>query len=587
MSRFAAPFLLRSLLPVVVITVVALGLLLAFLRHQYQVQSALHGEQHQVALETAYRAVLEATRRDVEARSRFQVMQPEVLQLVAAALDAPAEELPVLRGRLYRLLLPVYQELEAMGLQQFQFHLADGRSLLRFHLPERAGDPLLAVRPSVRIANSEQRPVHGLEVGRHAAGFRYVFPLQWQGRHLGSVELSMPFNLLQQQMNRLLEGGDYALVFDRQKVFAVVDPSSQANFSESPLHPAYVVENPQIRPAVQQFVQSPIVPVLDALLRRQAGVQQQMALHVPFSASIDDGSREYLATFLPVADLTGNPVAYVIHYVQSNFAQELRYALLWQLALGGTFILLSVAFYVGLQRQGRQLREDNRLRREAEAALARSHAELEQRVAERTAKVEMELQRNAAILGTAIDGFFSADASGRIRQANPAFCAMLGYEEAELLEMGIPDIEAAETAEETAAHIRKVLAQGHDRFDTRHRRKDGGMIDVEISVNVVTLGGAQMFYAVTRDIGPRKAAEAALRLARDEAERANLAKSEFLSRMSHELRTPLNAILGFAQMLALPGKGALDARQADDVQEILKAGRHLLAQVNEVLDLAR
>jgi len=80
---------------------------------------------------------------------------------------------------------------------------------------------------------------------------------------------------------------------------------------------------------------------------------------------------------------------------------------------------------------------------------------------------------------------------------------------------------------------------------------------------------------------------AALVSARDMAENANAAKSEFLSRMSHELRTPLNAIIGFAQMLVLPGKSPLTEQQADNVQEILKAGQHLLVQVNEVLDLAR
>jgi PAS domain S-box-containing protein len=75
-----------------------------------------------------------------------------------------------------------------------------------------------------------------------------------------------------------------------------------------------------------------------------------------------------------------------------------------------------------------------------------------------------------------------------------------------------------------------------------------------------------------------------LAASRDEAERANEAKSEFLSRMSHELRTPLNAILGFSQLLNM---GKLRGEQKDNVQEILHAGQHLLDLINEVLDLAR
>ena len=75
-----------------------------------------------------------------------------------------------------------------------------------------------------------------------------------------------------------------------------------------------------------------------------------------------------------------------------------------------------------------------------------------------------------------------------------------------------------------------------------------------------------------------------LRAAKEDAERANLAKSEFLSRMSHELRTPLNAILGFAQLLELDD---LTAEQGSATRHILKGGRHLLELINEVLDLAR
>lgn len=226
--------------------------------------------------------------------------------------------------------------------------------------------------------------------------------------------------------------------------------------------------------------------------------------------------------------------------------------------------------------------------RYSERELKRLNESLEDRVAARTSELEQEIRRNKVIINTSIDGFFSADSSGQLSQVNPAFCTMLGYSEAELLQMTIPDIEASESPEEIDTHILKIMREGYDRFDTLHRCKDGSLIEVEVSVTVVALDNDEpILYAFTRDIGPRKNAECRLRQALEEAERANAAKSDFLSRMSHELRTPLNAILGFSQMLQMPGAEPLSEQQADNVHEIRYAGEHLLTMVNEVLNLAR
>lgn len=111
----------------------------------------------------------------------------------------------------------------------------------------------------------------------------------------------------------------------------------------------------------------------------------------------------------------------------------------------------------------------------------------------------------------------------------------------------------------------------------RHVHARGQLIRDEMWQSVRMIG-------VVQDITERKLLENALHAAKEEAERANRAKSEFLSRMSHELRTPMNAILGFAQLMEMEAHTEEDQ---ESVEQILRAGRHLLALIDEVLDIAR
>jgi len=110
------------------------------------------------------------------------------------------------------------------------------------------------------------------------------------------------------------------------------------------------------------------------------------------------------------------------------------------------------------------------------------------------------------ILRTTMDGFWIADIQGRFLDVNDAYCHLIGYSRDELLTMKISAVEAIEKPEETAKRVKWIMEIGGGRFETRHRRKDGGIIDIEVSVNYTKIGGGRLFVFL-RNITERKRIE--------------------------------------------------------------------------------
>src|SRR6202045_3832758 len=211
----------------------------------------------------------------------------------------------------------------------------------------------------------------------------------------------------------------------------------------------------------------------------------------------------------------------------------------------------------------------------------RRHAE--ETLQKRTRQLESAVTENQVIMDNSLDVICTIDEEGRFLTVNAACEQLWGYTPAELIGRKYIELVAPDDRERTIATEATLKKTGKlTDFVNRYIRKDGTCVAVLWSATWSE--SAKTFFGIAHDVTERAKMEKALEGAKDEANRANRAKSEFLSRMSHELRTPLNAILGFGQLLERQNP---TPTQRTRVQHVINAGRHLLGLINEVLDISR
>jgi len=212
---------------------------------------------------------------------------------------------------------------------------------------------------------------------------------------------------------------------------------------------------------------------------------------------------------------------------------------------------------------------------------------------DRAEQVAAEAARQYELLAeAATDIIVRATLDGRRIYISPACRDMMGYEPAELLGVGLHDLAHPDDLpllEQTLATMRNGAERATLVYRGRHR--NGHYIWLEVAFRMVRdpeTGLPQELIASTRDISSRKIGEMQLARAKEAAELASRAKSNFLSGMSHELRTPLNAIIGFSDLMARQMFGPIgNDRYAGYVSDIKTSGEHLLQLINDILDHAK
>lgn len=195
-------------------------------------------------------------------------------------------------------------------------------------------------------------------------------------------------------------------------------------------------------------------------------------------------------------------------------------------------------------------------------------------------------ERYRSVLNQVHEVIFRTDANGCWTFINPAWTEITGFTQEETLGSSVVEQIHPDDRAGVIAAFQSFLDSGENssRHDVRFLTQSGGTrwLEVHARVSRDATGAFLGTAGSLRDVTEHRRAEEAIRAAREAAEAASRAKSEFLSRMSHELRTPLNAILGFGQLLEIE---ELTPDNRESVEHILKGGRHLLDLINEVLDM--
>jgi len=252
---------------------------------------------------------------------------PVVLELMARANRPDSAQQTFARQQLRALLAPLYHDMQALKVRQFQFHDARGASFLRMHQPDRFGDSLLSSRPSLVRVMREQKPVSVFETGRTGAGYRNLYPLLADdGRYLGSVEIGFNPQVMAQRI---------AATFTGSKFYFLVDGADPASSFSSP---AAVRSLFGLKPFQLDRLASykTHTPLENFLQHRADEVNRQLSSLLP--GVVYQGEQSLLV--LPVQDLTGRFSASILVLMPDTYLSQQQSAFYEQLMIGMLIICL-------------------------------------------------------------------------------------------------------------------------------------------------------------------------------------------------------------------------------------------------------
>lgn len=242
----------------------------------------------------------------------------------------------MLHGQLY----DIYQRITTYNFRQLHFHDNTNHSFLRFHRPQKYGDDLTGFRYSVEYVNKNKKFISGFEEGRIFNGYRFVYPLEYESRHIGSVEVSVSIKAVIEQINKLFNY-NCQFIIKKNQVLSKVFEGERENYSEWKLAPDFLLD----RKVGANCILSGHIPQGD-ITKLYESLKTRIATDHPFSVQITYDGYPSLVTFLPINNFQGICVGYLFAVTDNKelYAQDQNY-ILATVSLVILFVLL-IAFLV-------------------------------------------------------------------------------------------------------------------------------------------------------------------------------------------------------------------------------------------------
>lgn len=195
-------------------------------------------------------------------------------------------------------------------------------------------------------------------------------------------------------------------------------------------------------------------------------------------------------------------------------------------------------------------------------------------------------QKFKTLFHTAGDAIFLVELDGRIIEVNNSASEKFGYSREEFLRMTTMELNVPGNEDKVFERVETMKKKGELSFETVYVSKSGEQITVEVSGKLIDYEGRKIALGIVRDISIRKKQEIELIKSKEEAEKANRLKSEFLAQISHEIRSPLNVILGFSELIRDELKENLTPKTTNSFKAIDTAGRRIIRTVELILNMS-